>query len=799
MNKTSRTRTKRLTPQTSRALQVALLFLISEIFLLGFLIYNITLTPVTHLYVLLGFTSFALVANLIGIFIIHRNKPDTGMWISGIGWLVLLSTISFLFGGIGFQILLFTIFSATLAASRALQGRRAASFIALGIVSGVFSLLVDQFALTERFAKATSVTVVNIFVAVLGIIFFLLIIRQFRDFSIRTKLLIAFLGIALLAIIVVGYTSVGLTSTEINDRVGQGLASLSQSTGSQIAFTLEDDIDTLRTLALNDPVQTAVMEGNVRGTSDVGEMLTLDIQWATAPDDDPLVVEVTKHRLVFELEDFQNAFPSFVEVFVTNKFGAVVASTDRTSDYYQADEVWWQRAYNGGNGNIFIEQPAWDASISKLGSIIAVPIHSHTSDEVIGVLRATVDISRYANLVESIRLGQTGQADLVFDNALIYSTEAGVYSMSSEDTAALNAITGDYGTTYYSGRPVLVSIQPVSSPYSDYQALLDQLGWTIVIHQSLEETQQAASQITRFIILAAIGLGILVIILAFVAASAFVGPISRLATVADQVAAGDLRRRAKVESKDEIGSLAGTFNSMTAQLDEMVGSLEQRVEERTKALATSADVSRRLSTILDPSQLVKEVVEQLQSAFNYYHVHIYLLDEVTREMVMAGGTGEAGQTMLARGHRLAPGQGLVGQAASTASPVLVSDVTQAEGWVANPLLPETRSELAVPLTFGGDVIGVLDVQQNRADGLNQTDADMLQAIGSQVAIGLQNARTFVRAQQRADREALLTSISQRIQRTNSADEALKVAARELGRALNVPKVSVKLGSHEEQE
>ena len=798
MNKPVESRSRKITPAVSRALQVALFFLPIELFLLGYLIYQFTINPAPYMYVIGAITIFAILCNIIGIIFISRHRPETGLWISGISWLVLLTSAPFLVAGFGFHMFLFAVFSTVLMVSQTMKGRQATVFIALGFISGAISLLVDQFMPAGQQALASSIRIATIVVAVMGLMFVLLIFRQFRDFSIRTKLLIAFLGIALLTIIVVGYTSVTLTTNEINNRVGQGLASLAQSTGSQVAFTLEDDLDTLSTLALNDPVQTAVMEGNVRGTSDIGELLVLDTQWATAPDDDPLVVEVTKHRLVLELQDFQNAFPSFVEVFVTNKFGAVVASTDRTSDYYQADEVWWQVAYNDGTGNVYVAEPAWDPSILKLGSSIAVPIYSHTGNEVIGVLRATVDISRYVNLVEDVMVGQTGQADIVFGNVL-YDSVTGIYLMRNEDANALATITGDFGMANYSGRPALVSIKPVSSTYSNYPGLLDSLRWRIVVHQSLTETQQAASAIARFIILAAIGLGILVIALAFIVSSAFVGPITRLATVADQVAAGDLRRRAKVESKDEIGSLAGTFNSMTAQLNELVGSLEQRVEERTKALATSADVSRRLSTILDPGQLVREVVEQLQTAFNYYHVHIYLLDEVTREMVMAGGTGEAGQTMLARGHRLSPGQGLVGRAASTAAPVLVSDVTQAEGWVANPLLPETRSELAVPLTFGGDVIGVLDVQQNRTDGLNQTDADMLQAIGSQVAIGLQNARTFVHAQERADREALLTSISQRIQRTNTAEEALKVTVRELGRALNVPKVSVKLGSHEEQE
>jgi len=197
------------------------------------------------------------------------------------------------------------------------------------------------------------------------------------------------------------------------------------------------------------------------------------------------------------------------------------------------------------------------------------------------------------------------------------------------------------------------------------------------------------------------------------------------------------------------------------RLRELNETLEQRVaertrdlERRTRTLEATATVAREATALLgDPQQLLTQVVNLISGQFGFYHTGIFLLDAAGEWATLQAASSEGGLGLLARGHRLRVGEeGIVGYVTGRGEPRIALDVGKEAVFFDNPDLPDTRSEMALPLRARGKILGALDVQSLEAAAFSNEDVAVLQTLADQVAMAINSARLFQQVQQSLEAE-----------------------------------------------
>jgi NO-binding membrane sensor protein with MHYT domain/GAF domain-containing protein/HAMP domain-containing protein len=302
--------------------------------------------------------------------------------------------------------------------------------------------------------------------------------------------------------------------------------------------------------------------------------------------------------------------------------------------------------------------------------------------------------------------------------------------------------------------------ETLTPAYDAHRAALDQVVQLqrAAIQENESSAQSLVSSSTTLLIILGLLTAILAIALGVYVANSVITPVSQLTLVAGQITSGNLWARALADSTDEIGILSRAFNQMTAQLRDNLSGLEQRVAERTadleisrqqtekraQELQTISEISRLISTEQRPDILLPLITRLVSERFDFYHVGIFLIDNAQQFAVLQAANSEGGQRMLERGHKLEVGQtGIVGNVAQTAKTRIALDVGLDAVYFDNPDLPNTRSEMALPLNLRGQTtVGVLDVQSLKPGAFNESDANTLGILADHIAVTIDNARLF---------------------------------------------------------
>lgn len=228
------------------------------------------------------------------------------------------------------------------------------------------------------------------------------------------------------------------------------------------------------------------------------------------------------------------------------------------------------------------------------------------------------------------------------------------------------------------------------------------------------------------------------------------------------------------------------------RLDIEAQMLRQKVDEHTKALNVTAEINRLISTILDSNRLVGDVVEQIRQAFDFYHVQVYFLQVEENTLKIAGATGEVGTALLIGQHKIALGKGLVGQAALTAQPVVITNVTKSAGWISNSLLPETVAEIAVPIIWESKVLGVLDIQHNKSFANLQNNIDILQMISTQLGTAIANIHVFQQVEEHLKRESILNDMALKLQVAPDIQSSMQLVGKNIAQVLEPVRIKIEI-------
>ena len=416
------------------------------------------------------------------------------------------------------------------------------------------------------------------------------------------------------------------------------------------------------------------------------------------------------------------------------------------------------------------------------GLVVTVGSPVYEGNQFIGVVAADMQLSAITERISFIKEGDTGYAFMIDDAGRILSMPPAGYEMfgiRSEDmnpdeffkqtilglgTDELKSVTkrmtaGGNGllTVDVNGVETYISFYPIEIngysialvvPVSELQ------GPIVAAQRDTAQQLQSAGQaaVTILILLLVVAVAISIGLGRVIAA-----PIQRLTQTASQISAGDLTAQAPITTNDEIGQLADTFNTMTFRLRETLDGLEKRVEERTAELSAVNEKNERrakqfesishiahtISSTRDLDALLPQITAAITQEFGFYHVGIFLLDTAKEYAVLSAANSEGGAIMLERGHRLRVGEtGLVGYVTGTGKPRVALDTGADAVFFDNPDLPQTRSEITLPLRVGEEIIGALDVQSTEPNAFSQEDINILSTLADQVSVAIQNAQQF---------------------------------------------------------
>ncbi len=387
---------------------------------------------------------------------------------------------------------------------------------------------------------------------------------------------------------------------------------------------------------------------------------------------------------------------------------------------------------------------------SKQPALVAAQPILGANHQILGISMFATSLDTLSTAIQLSNIGNTGMAFIVDANNQVLAHPNPQFVTDELTNLSTNPAVAALRN---SGPDQIIRYRDNSGELWIATANVLDNGWGIIVQQQEREIL-AESQGFRTVTTVITTLGIMLIgSLIYLSIRQATTPILSLTDTATAISAGDFTKVAPIESEDEFGVLARSFNQMTAQLLDLINSLEDRITERTQnlekrttQLQAAADVGRAAATVLDLNTLFEEAVYAIRDRFNLYYVGLFLVDDTKEWAYLRTGTGEAGQAMLTRRHRIRVGSGMIGWSIANALPRIAQEAGEDAVRLATEELPETRSEAAIPLRARGLVLGAITIQDNQPDAFDEDTITIFQTMADLVSIAINNAQLYTDAQ-----------------------------------------------------
>ena len=574
--------------------------------------------------------------------------------------------------------------------------------------------------------------------------------RALDDWPVFAKLVLVVVTVFVPTILIITLVSSSIVRTNMTEQIGTSFNALARLQARNLSDSLQIQTNNLDRLSQS-PILLSTL--NLRAQATRGQTPEEITAWLNAEEfawvtSDLSMIEQMPGDFLPSLSvlvDFRDTFDDFKFLQLTDANGGLVSATSTPTHFDYSNAGWWRAAYADGQGQTYISVPLWDVETGDRFLQIAIPIYA-SNRSVVGVLLGHYGLNEVFTRLASTQIGEEGHSDLFSPNGILIPLEIGD-EVHANDTRNVdlpwNELDNDpneWRILIYDDESSIISWTSVAE--SDPNSVL---GWRITVHQPVSEALFAVSSAQRASLLTTVLTSIFGLGFAWLLSGFITQPITSLTAVAQKVLEGDLDVRADVSGKDEVGILANTFNTMTTQVRNLVSSLESQVRARTAALESqtlklqaASEVGQGVISILNAEDLIRTTVDVIRERFDLYYVGLFLSDEAGEWAVLQAGTGEAGEQMLARGHRIRIGEGMIGWSIRNSQPRVAADVATDIIRLLTPELPGTRSEAAIPMRARGQTIGALTVQSTRPDEFDQVSLNILQSLADQVGIAIDN-------------------------------------------------------------